>query len=377
MNLSHWEYQSFFKDIEVAIIGSGIVGLNAAIALKQAQPNRKIVVLERGIIPSGASTRNAGFACFGSMTELIDDVESMGEEAVWDLVEKRWLGLKGLRQTLGDKQIGYEHRGGFELFRPSERSTYEACLERMPYFNQRLKEIIGESEVFVARGERLSTLGFAGVQELIHNQAEGQIHTGKMMKALLDKAKSLDIQVFNGLEISEINTGGSSVDLTTSQGWELKAKQLIVATNGFVRQLLPDLSVRPARNQVWLTQEIPNLPWEGCYHYDKGYVYFRNIGKRVLIGGARNVDPEGETTADFGQSPSIETALKSLLDEVVLPQQPWKLERKWSGILGVGEEKRPILQTHGLNTVSAVRLGGMGVAIGSWVGKEAAKLLMD
>ncbi|MEM6347454.1 MAG: FAD-dependent oxidoreductase [Bacteroidota bacterium] len=375
MNLSHWESQSFFQDIEFAIIGSGIVGLNAAIALKQCHPHAKIVIFERGIIPSGASTRNAGFACFGSMTELIDDIESMGEDAVWELVQKRWLGLLSLRQSLGDQQIGYEHKGGFELFRPSERSIYEACLEKMPQFNQRLKEITGESAVFVARGERLASLGFGGIQHLIQNQAEGQIHTGNMMKALLEKAKSLDIQIFNGLGIKEISESASSVHLLTRDGWELQAKRLIVATNGFARQLLPDLSVRPARNQVWLTREIHHLPWQGCYHYDKGYVYFRNIGKRVLIGGARNLDPAGETTAKFGRSPSIERALKQLLDEVVLPHQPWELERKWSGILGVGEEKRPIVVRHGKRTVVAVRLGGMGVAIGSWVGQEAARLL--
>lgn len=375
MNLSHWEYTSFFKDIDVAIIGSGIVGLNAAIALKEADPNRKIVVLERGIIPSGASTRNAGFACFGSMTELIDDIQAMGEEAVWELIQKRWLGLKGLRQNLGDKAIGYEHRGGFELFRPSERETYETCLEKMPAFNRQLKDLIGESEVFVASRERLNSCRFGGVSELIHNQAEGQIHTGNMMKALLQKARSLGVEIFNGLAISEIVESALSVHLLTSQGWELKASQVIVATNGFARQLLPELSVRPARNQVWLTREIPTLAWEGCYHYDKGYVYFRNIGKRVLIGGARNLDPEGETTDDFGQSPVIETALQQLLDEVVLQDQPWQLERKWSGILGVGPEKRPILQRQGERVVLAVRLGGMGVAIGSWVGQEAARLI--
>ncbi|MFK7925825.1 MAG: NAD(P)/FAD-dependent oxidoreductase [Bacteroidia bacterium] len=375
MNLSHWEYTSFFKDIDVAIIGSGIVGLNAAIALKEADSKRKIVVLERGIIPSGASTRNAGFACFGSMTELIDDIQTMGEDAVWELVKKRWLGLKGLRQTLGDKAIGYEHRGGFELFRPSEGETYEACLAKMPVFNQALTALIGEKEVFVANRERLVRCRFGGVNALIHNQAEGQIHTGNMMKALLHKARSLDIDIFNGLTISEITESASGVNLLISNGWELKASQVIVATNGFARQLLAELSVRPARNQVWLTQEIPKLAWEGCYHYDKGYVYFRNIGKRVLIGGARNLDSEGETTDDFGQSPIIEDALKQLLDEVVLPDQAWQLERKWSGILGVGPEKRPILERQGERVVLAVRLGGMGVAIGSWVGQEAARLI--
>ncbi len=66
--LSYWEQESFFKGIDVAVIGSGIVGLTAAIHLKTLEPHSRIVVLERGALPTGASTRNAGFACFGSLT---------------------------------------------------------------------------------------------------------------------------------------------------------------------------------------------------------------------------------------------------------------------------------------------------------------------
>ncbi len=71
--LSYWERESFFKHIDVAVIGSGIVGLAAAIHLKKIAPKLQVAILERGVLPVGASTRNAGFSCFGSMTELLDD----------------------------------------------------------------------------------------------------------------------------------------------------------------------------------------------------------------------------------------------------------------------------------------------------------------
>ena len=65
MHVSFWERESFYNDIDYAIIGSGIVGLSAAIELKEKYPKAKVVVLEKGFLPSGASTKNAGFACFG------------------------------------------------------------------------------------------------------------------------------------------------------------------------------------------------------------------------------------------------------------------------------------------------------------------------
>ena len=37
------------------------------------KPKSKVLILERGIFPNGASTKNAGFATFGSLSEIISD----------------------------------------------------------------------------------------------------------------------------------------------------------------------------------------------------------------------------------------------------------------------------------------------------------------
>src|SRR5437764_1278060 len=105
--LSFWERESLL-DYDCIVIGSGIVGLSTAISLKEINPSLRVMILERGILPGGASTRNAGFACFGSPTELLADIELDGADAMTALVEKRFLGLGKLRKRLGDKEIGYE-----------------------------------------------------------------------------------------------------------------------------------------------------------------------------------------------------------------------------------------------------------------------------
>ena len=38
MNLSYWEKKEWFSNIDFAIVGSGIVGLNAAINLRKKYP---------------------------------------------------------------------------------------------------------------------------------------------------------------------------------------------------------------------------------------------------------------------------------------------------------------------------------------------------
>lgn len=371
--LSYWEYDAFFRDLDFLVVGAGIVGLNAALRLREKNPKARIVVLERGPLPIGASTRNAGFACFGSMTELLDDLATLGEEQVWALVRRRYEGLQRLRARVGDRALHYQQRGGYELFRAGEEEVYSRCLDHLQKFNRELAALTGEAQTFAVRDDQLETFRFGGVQHLIWNKAEGQVHTGHMMRHLLRLTQQADIQILGGIPVQKLADG----EVRTAQGWSISARRILVATNGFARQLLPELAVEPARNQVLVTEPVAQLPFQGTFHYDRGYVYFRNIGQRVLLGGARHLAKAEETTSEFGLTETIQDTLLELLHQVILPgRSEVSIAARWSGILGVGTTKEPILHQVNDSTLAAVRLGGMGVAIGSLLGEEAADVLM-
>ncbi len=71
----------------------------------------------------------------------------------------------------------------------------------------------------------------------------------------------------------------------------------------------------------------------------------------------------------------IQSAIEKLLKEIILQGVEYKIEQRWSGIMGLGESKSPIIQEVKPNIYCAVRLGGMGVALGYLVGKEVADLV--
>jgi gamma-glutamylputrescine oxidase len=374
--LSYWERESFFRGIDVAIIGSGIVGLSAALRVRELAPSARVVVLERGVLPVGASTRNAGFACFGSPTELLDDLDRQSEEEVWALVERRWKGLQKLRRRLGDERLRYEGLGGYELFRPEEDEVFEQCRDALPLFNQRVKEITGHTDAYQLADSRIESFGLRGLSHLIGNTLEGQLHPGEMMRAWIALAQDTGVEIYNGISVQSLEDHGEGVEMATDFGWSFTARRVIVATNGLARELLPDLPVSPARNQVLITAPIPGLRIQGAFHYDRGFYYFRNIDGRILLGGGRNLDLKGESTAEFGNNPLIRSALARLLHEIILPGEHAEIASWWSGILGLGEQKTPIVAAVSENVVAAVRLGGMGVAIGALVGEEGADLLL-
>jgi glycine/D-amino acid oxidase-like deaminating enzyme len=265
--------------------------------------------------------------------------------------------------------------GGYEMFTDHDDDIFRECAERMPEFNEKIGRITGHREVYRLADERIASFGFRDVQHLIINQPEGQVNTGKMMAALLEKARGVGVEIFNGVGIRSLEDNSDGVLMETDNEWTLRAGRVLVAVNGFARKLFPDLDLYPARNQVLITKPVPGLKVEGCFHYDKGYYYFRNIDGRILLGGGRNLDFETEKTLEFGSNPLIRSALAKLLHEVICPGQAVEIDHWWTGILGLGPVKKPIIQRVSPNVVVSVRLSGMGVAIGTLVGQEGAELL--
>ncbi|MDQ7947256.1 MAG: FAD-dependent oxidoreductase [Pedobacter sp.] len=373
-NLSYWEKKNFFA-ADIIIIGSGIVGLNAALTIKEKLPNLSVFVLERGFLPSGASTKNAGFACFGSISELIEQEKISGPAGLHQLISKRWQGLLKLRKLLGDENIDFHQHGGYELFRPNEYTLAEHCVAKLSHYNAMIEDIVHQKNVYVSADQQISSFGFNDVQYLIENKLEAQLDPGRMMKALIAKCMALGILFYTNCTVNQINHETNGLTLDTSQGF-FKAKKVLVANNAFVNELLPDLAVVPGRGQVVVTKPIPRLKLKGTYHYDKGYYYFRNIDGRVLLGGGRNLDYETEATTAFGETPLVQQSLTKLLAEVILPDTSFEIEHKWSGIMAFGPQLSPIVEEAKPDVFCAVRCNGMGIAIGSHTGEAAAELLI-
>lgn len=370
MNFSYWEIKTWLTHIDFCIIGSGIVGLNCALQLKERFPKANILILEKGTLPQGASTKNAGFACFGSLSEILEDLNNHSEEEVVQLIKKRINGLKLLRENLGDKTINYQNNGGFELFNNTDNALFETCLPQMHYINNMLKPVFKDT-VFRLESNRF---GFKKIkEEYIFNPFEGQIDTGKMMEALLKKVQSKGIKILNNITVESFLEDTNSVKIKTNQ-FEFSTSKLLIATNGFAFQLLKE-NVKPARAQVLITKPIKNLHIKGCFHLEKGYYYFRNIDDRILLGGGRHLDFKGEETTELNQTKLIQNKLEALLKTTILPETPFEIDYCWSGIMGVGNQKKAIVKQVSNHIFCGVRLGGMGVAIGSLIGKELAELI--
>jgi gamma-glutamylputrescine oxidase len=370
--LSFWEKQSYFEEIDFLIIGAGIVGYSTAIHLQEKYPNASILIVERGYLPSGASSKNAGFACFGSATELLDDLDQMDENTVWSTVQKRWEGLNYLKSIIGESNLELEVNGSWDILTTKNADKIPFVRSKIDYLNQQIEAITGEKKVYSEDHGLSKKFNFQGIETSINNRLEGQINTGKMIHTFYQKAIEKGIKVLFGIEVLSFESTENKVLINISQG-EITARNLLICTNGFAAQLI-DEDVQPARAQVIVTSPIPNLQMKGTFHYDQGYYYFRNVDNRILLGGGRNLDFKGETTTQMETTDLVMNSLNKLLKEVIIPNTPYSIEYKWAGIMGVGSTKAPIVKKVKPNVGIGVRMGGMGVAIGSLIGKELSEL---
>lgn len=367
--LSYWE-KTTLRHFDLVVVGGGIVGHFTALFYAQKNPGHRVAILERGLFPSGASTKNAGFACFGSIAELEHDVASIGEEATAALVMKRYNGLKLLRETLGDEAIDYREVGGYEMcFEPPKQ-------ERVDFFNDLLEAHLGSRPYSVQPSEGY---GFSTkVTHLIKNALEGTVDTGKMMAALQQRVAQAGVLTFTQSSVEELEEikEGKVIKVQTPDGpVAFFARQVALCTNAFSRKFLADEDLEPGRGLVLVSKPHPAFHWEGSFHYHGGYNYFRTIDGRLLLGGGRHLDKSGETTLESGVNYTIEKALKEDIASLIAPGVAVEIDYMWSGVMAFGSSKRPVIRRIDDHMVAGIRLGGMGVAIGARVGQDLAVLI--
>jgi glycine/D-amino acid oxidase-like deaminating enzyme len=262
--------------------------------------------------------------------------------------------------------MDFHQNDGFEIFLNENNQLSNEVVGALHGLNIQAEQYLG----FRPYSFDTNEWGFQGVQSVIRIKGEGILHPGKMIEAWQKKCRAIGVEFRFGLNIDALDVTAPALKI---KGENVPVKNIVICTNGFARQLLPDLDVIPARNQVLVTNEILEKPWDQSFHFREGYVYLRRGGKRVLIGGGRDLFEKEESTDIIADNVDNQVYLKNFLCEL-LNKNDIKIDSSWSGIMGMGKSKGPIIQKISDGVYVGVRMGGMGVAIGTWVGKELSHL---
>ena len=300
--------------VDVAVIGAGITGCACAAAL--AREGKRVRVYDAGGIGEGASGRNGGFALRGAAARYDVARETYGAEAARELWRRTEDTVDRLESTAGD---AFRRTGSLRLAADVE--------ERV--------EIQGEYEALREDGfaaewrEELPHLrpDFRGA---IFQPTDGAVQPAAFVQRLAAAAADA------GVAFSPHQRVGSLE--------EIDAEQIVIATDGSGRGLLPELddALWPARGQVIATAPLPERLFD-CPHYARhGFDYWQQLpDRRIVLGGFRDFSILTEMTDDETTTEPIQEALDAFLVELLgdLPE----VTHRWAGIFGLTQDLLPLV----------------------------------
>jgi glycine/D-amino acid oxidase-like deaminating enzyme len=335
--------------VDVAIIGAGITGVSCALAL--ARGGLSVRVHDARGIAEGASGRNGGFALRGGAARYDVARETYGAEAAKGLWQRTEAALDRLEALAG---AAFRRTGSLRLAADDE----ERDEIRLEY------EALHEDGFAAEWRDELPHLGpeFRGA---IFHPTDGSLQPGRFVRQLAERA------VAEGVAIREHQRVGS-LD-------ELDAEQIVIATDGSGRGLLPELddALWPARGQVVTTEPLSEQLFE-CPHYARhGFDYWQQLGDgRILLGGFRDFSILTEMTDEETTTEPIQKALDAFLVELLgyLPV----VTHRWAGIFGLTQDLLPLVgRVPGHDGVwMAAGYSGHGNVLGLMCGELIASALL-
>ena len=375
MQSSYWETDRVLSTADLLIVGGGFTGLCSAHFSTIKKPSLRITVVDQQAYgQSLASTRNAGFACFGSPTEILSDIESEGIDQALARVKLRYEGIQLWLDMFSAKDFDYTPDGGLEVFHGTESIIYEKTLDKLSLLNSELEQYIGCKEVFSSSNGINDSLCYG-----IGIAGEAGLHPGKLHACLLKSLQYKPIAFVNGIGIPPLEHWMKKKGLwhiPTASGWII-SEFVLLANNAGLSQLSENTV--PGRGQVVLTEPFNHGLPAGTYHAREGYMYFRTLGDRILLGGGRDAFREKEETLKPLGTKEVKLYLEDYLSTHICPGQQISIAKHWAGIMAFTKNQRKELLRKYLDDkiLTVGRMGGMGVAIAPSAAQDAVNQLLS
>ena len=296
--------------VDVAIVGAGVTGCSAALRLAEA--GLRVRVHDRRAVAEGASGRNGGFALRGGAARYDVARETYGADesrALWRWTEDT---LEVMDTLAGDA-----------LLRPG---SYRLAADE-----EERENIHAEFEALREDGFGADWIDeFPRFHGAIHHHGDGTIQPARFVRRLAARAAAA------GAEICEHDPVGD-VDA-------LEAERVLVATDGYGRDLLPELAdaIWPARGQVVVSEPLDRVLYDRPHYARQGFDYWQQLpDRRLLLGGFRDVSIMDELTDVEEMTPTIQASLERFLGE--LSDGEARISHRWAGIFALTQDMLPLV----------------------------------
>lgn len=347
--------------VDVAIIGSGITGLSTAYSLVN-RGCKDIVILEKGNLASGASTRNGG----GVRAQFATEENIL--LAKWSIQRFRTLGPE-LNTNFWFRQGGY-------LF-VAETEEELSLLKKTTEFHKRF-----------SLGTRM--LDCEGVQSIVpemvctsviggaFRKGDGVLFPFPLLFGYAQRLRDAGVGIETHCEVSAIRRSGTGYELVTSKG-TIFAERLLNAAGGWssnVAKLMGTfIPTNPARHQIMVSEPLARFLDPMVVTLRDGF-YMSQGPRGELVGGITEAGPHfndaHKSSSEFCRQ--ISSRIVSLFPRLGNA----RMMRQWAGYYDMSPDANPILdEVPGFEKAyMACGFSGHGFMISPAVGEFMASLIL-
>jgi glycine/D-amino acid oxidase-like deaminating enzyme len=354
---------------DVVVVGGGYTGLSAARRLAKA--GAAVVLVERGAIGSGASSRNGGQVLTGLAIDPAALVSRWGEGGARRLFDAASESLVHLESLIADESIDceYARRGHLQAaWKPrhlDELRAEQALLARV--FDHRVD--------IVPRAEQRAELGSDAYHGLLVDERSGSLNPARYVGGLAAAARRAGATLVAGVAVERIERQASGWRVSTARG-VIGARDVLLATDGYTDGAAPALQRRlvPVGSYIVATEPLPpdlaaTLLPRGRVAFDTKYFlyYFRLFERRLLFGG--RAEFSRPTPASAHRAAAI---LRRGMIRVFPQLASVRIEYAWGGTVGFTRDRLP----HAGRLDAAYYAGGYcghGIAMATHLGDLVAR----
>ncbi len=330
---------------EVAVIGGGVTGCSAALTL--AQRGVRVRLHEAREIAGGASGRNGGFALRGATLPYDEARVALGAVRARTVMELTERALDRLESLAGD---AFRRVGSYRL------AYDEAELAAL----RREHDALRDDGFAVEWVDELAPPLDALYLGAILHPGDGALYPARWVRRLAAHAAEA------GADIREHDA--VSVD-------DVDAEVVVVAGDGFIPQLLPELPVRSTRGQVLATEPLDEVRYDRPHYARGGYDYWHQLPDgRLVIGGNRDASFETEDTDVEETTDAIQSRIDALVEQLVGGRPA--VTHRWSGIWGTTPDLMPLVGEVREGVWVAGGYSGHGNALGLACGDLVARAIL-
>jgi glycine/D-amino acid oxidase-like deaminating enzyme len=362
-------------EVEVAVVGGGVVGLSAAYWLARA--GKRPLLLEAGHLAGRASGRNAGFLLTGSPELFAGFERRLGAEAArafWELSRESRELLRAELLDSGRVDCRFRAEGSW-LAVVGGADDYEAAEAELRASGERLAALGFELEWHEGdEVERAS--GSPRVRAALHQPRDGGLDPVLLCRGI---AEAGGFEVRTGAWVHRLEPRGERIEIV-ADGGSVLAERVVVALNAYAPALLPWLAreIRPVRGQMLATGPGERAI-RGVWYLNHGFEYVRQADDgAVIAGGGRRALRRAELGYLEHPTAGVQGALERFLHETYPAFAERPIERRWAGVMAFTADGLPRSgEAPGLpGVVYAAGFNGHGLSLGFATGRWLARRVL-